>query len=74
MPLEFVGQQGLRWAGGKKNGGQEIYFNGTYARSGTTPAGSACVCPLSRARARPYSLTHSLTHSSAGHDRRAAAP
>jgi hypothetical protein len=41
MPLPFVGQQGLRWNGGKKHGGKEVWFNGTYATSGTMPKGSA---------------------------------
>jgi len=40
IPLTFVGQQGLRWRGGKVNGGQEIFFNGTYTKTGTTPSGS----------------------------------
>ena len=29
MPLRFVGPQGLRWSGGPKHGGKEIFFNGT---------------------------------------------
>ena len=39
IPLDFVGKQGLRWAGGKAKGGQEIFFNGTYTTAGTTPPG-----------------------------------
>ena len=39
-PLEFVGQQSLRW-GGKY--GKIISFNGTYIKSGTSPAGSTWV-------------------------------
>ena len=35
MPLEFVGQQGFRWAGGPKNGGTELFYNGTYVSEGT---------------------------------------
>ena len=31
MPLRFVGPQGLRWSGGPKHGGKEIFFNGTSA-------------------------------------------
>jgi hypothetical protein len=40
MPLEFVGQQGLRWGGGPSNGGSEHFYNGTYVDVGTVPAGS----------------------------------
>jgi len=40
IPLEFVGQQGFRWGGGPKNGGSELFFNGTYVSEGTVPAGS----------------------------------
>ena len=43
IPLPFVGQQGLRWGGGPKHGGSEIFFNGTYADEGTTPPGSKWV-------------------------------
>jgi len=42
-PLEFVGQQGLRWAGGPKHGGKEIFFHGTYVNVGTLPVGSTWV-------------------------------
>ncbi len=40
MPLEFVGQQALRWRGGRARGEPEIRFNGTYTTVGTTPVGS----------------------------------
>ena len=40
IPLEFVGQQGFRWGGGPKNGGKELFYNGTYVSTGTVPAGS----------------------------------
>jgi len=40
MPLEFVGQQGFRWAGGPKNGGKEHFYDGMYVSNGTVPAGS----------------------------------
>jgi hypothetical protein len=40
MPLEFVGQQGFRWAGGPAHGGSEHFFNGTYVSVGTVPTGS----------------------------------
>ena len=43
MPLEFVGKQGLRWGGGPKFGGTELFFNATYVTEGTVPAGSAWV-------------------------------
>ena len=43
MPLEFVGQQGFRWAGGPKNGGTELFYNGTYVSEDTIPAGSTWV-------------------------------
>ena len=36
-----MGKQGLRWRGGTKNGGTEIWFNATYVTQGTKPAGSA---------------------------------
>ena len=39
-PLEFVGQQGFRWAGGPAHGGTEHFFNGTYVSVGTVPKGS----------------------------------
>ena len=29
MPLAFVGKQGLRWGGGPRFGGTEIFFNAT---------------------------------------------
>eukprot|EP01047_Picozoa_sp_COSAG01_P008024 COSAG01_NODE_311_length_19072_cov_73.511727_12_plen_145_part_00 len=35
MPLDFVGQQSLRYSSG-----QQIWFNGTYVTEGTTPKGS----------------------------------
>ena len=31
IPLEFVGQQMLRWGGGTAKGGKQLSFNGTYA-------------------------------------------
>ena len=40
-PLAFVGLQGLRWNGGPKRGGTEIFFEGAYAKSGVVPEGSA---------------------------------
>ena len=40
LPLEFVGQQMLRWGGGTANGGKQLSFNATYATTGTTPPGS----------------------------------
>lgn len=40
MPLEFVGQQTLRWGGVN---GTNISFNGVYVSEGTTPAGSTWV-------------------------------
>jgi lytic starch monooxygenase len=42
-PLQFVGQQGLRWGGGPQHGGTEIWFNGTYVSEGTVPLGSTWV-------------------------------
>ena len=56
MPLAFVGNQGLRWRGGTKNGGTEIWFNATYVTQGTKPAGSAWAKNPVRA---PTSLTSS---------------
>ena len=35
MPLDFIGQQSLRYSNG-----QQIWFNGTYVTEGTTPKGS----------------------------------
>jgi len=39
MPLVFKGQQGLRWGGGPKLGGSEIFFNATEVATGVVPAG-----------------------------------
>ena len=40
-PLDFVGQQGFRWAGGSAGGGSELFFNGTYASGdAVVPRGS----------------------------------
>ena len=36
-PLDFVGQQSMRWGG---VGGEQIWFNGTYVTEGTTPPNS----------------------------------
>ena len=35
--LDFVGQSSFRWGG---TGGEQLFFNGTYATEGTTPKGS----------------------------------
>jgi hypothetical protein len=43
MPLPFVGQQGFRWGGGPKNGGEEFFFDATYVSEGTIPEGSVWV-------------------------------
>eukprot|EP00937_MAST-01D_sp_MAST-1D-sp2_P002723 g2723.t1 len=43
LPLPFVGQQAFRWRGGWENGGEELWFNGTYVSEGTVPAGSTWV-------------------------------
>mmetsp|Transcript_94636 Transcript_94636/g.131528 ORF Transcript_94636/g.131528 Transcript_94636/m.131528 type:complete len:205 (+) Transcript_94636:2-616(+) len=40
IPLDFVGQQMLRWGGPN---GNSIAFNGTYVTEGTTPPGSMWV-------------------------------
>jgi len=40
-PLAFVGQQGLRWGGGPKHGGSEIFFNATEVTVGVKPQGHA---------------------------------
>ena len=40
-PLDFVGQQGFRWAGGSAAGGSELFFNGTYVSGdAVVPRGS----------------------------------
>ena len=59
-PLAFVGKQGLRWRGGTKNGGTEIWFNATYVTQGTKPAGSA----WAKNPVRPHP-SHRLTASDA---------
>ena len=41
LPLAFVGKQGIRWGGGPKYGGTELFFNATYVTTGTWPEGSA---------------------------------
>lgn len=41
IPLDFVGQQMLRWGGGTAKGGKSLSFNGTYATgAAVVPAGS----------------------------------
>jgi hypothetical protein len=41
MPLAFDGLQSIRWAGGAKHGGSEIFFNATDVSEGVMPQGYA---------------------------------
>ena len=40
QPLEFVGQQALRWNAKDGKGGTQVWFDGDYVRNGTLPVGS----------------------------------
>jgi len=41
MPLAFDGQQSLRWGGGPRHGGSQIFFNATEVSVGVVPEGHA---------------------------------